>query len=74
MSQSLFESDSMKRQEMVKAVLWRSQCASVYTWLIGAGTENNIPVSMHKEQIPQGWNTEATKCFCHNSCKTRISP
>lgn len=73
MSQSLFEWDSMKRQEMVKAVLWRSQCASVYTWFIGAGTENNIPASMHKKQIPQGWNTEALMCFCQNRCKTTIS-
>lgn len=40
MSQSLFESDNIKRQEMVTAALWRSQtCASVYSWLIGAGTE-----------------------------------
>lgn len=40
MSQSLFESDSIKRQEMVTAVLWRSQtCASACSWFIGAGTE-----------------------------------
>lgn len=40
MSQSLFESDSIKRQEMVTAVLWRSQTrASVYSWFIGAGTD-----------------------------------
>lgn len=40
MSQSLFESDSVKRQETVTAVLWRSQTrASVYSWFIGAGTE-----------------------------------
>lgn len=40
MSQSLFESDSMKRQETVTPVLWRSQtCTSVCTWFIRAGTD-----------------------------------